>query len=110
MKSLRSAIQSIVVSACLAGALTASAEDAVMRTQANVMAELSLRAGNSYSDPFNDVKLDVIFTDPRGRELRVPAFWAGSNVWKARYASPITGTHAFRSECSKRQDKGLHGV
>ena len=69
-------------------------------TEANMMVELPLEAGRAHDDPFNEVSLDVVFTDPNGRELRVPAFWAGGNKWKARYASPVVGTHRFRSECS----------
>src|SRR3954453_1873603 len=68
------------------------------QTQANVMTELAFTAGKDYADPFNDVTLDVTFIDPTGRELRVPAFWAGGNVWKVRYASPVVGTHTFRTE------------
>jgi hypothetical protein len=82
----------------------------ILQTQANVMIELTFTASRAYADPFNEVTLDVIFQDPRGRELRVPAFWDGSNIWKARYASPEIGKHHFRSECSNPQDAGLNGV
>lgn len=27
-----------------------------------------------------------------------------------RYASPVTGTHSYRSLCSNKDDRGLHGV
>ena len=37
-------------------------------TQANMMVELSFTSSKTYADPFNDVMLDVIFTDPAGRE------------------------------------------
>jgi hypothetical protein len=30
----------------------------------------------------------------------VPAFWAGDATWRVRYASPPTGTHRYRTECS----------
>jgi Protein of unknown function (DUF4038)/Domain of unknown function (DUF5060) len=81
-----------------------------LTTEANVMVEVAFTASGSYSDPFNAVTLDVDFIDPKGRESRVPAFWAGSNVWKVRYASPVVGTHTFRSDCSEVSDKGLHGI
>jgi len=90
--------------------LTVGAKNANLKTEVNVMAELTLTASRVYADPFNEVTLDVVFHDPQGRELRVPAFWAGTNVWKARYASPVVGTHRFRSECSKKGDKGLHAL
>src|SRR5436309_1029722 len=78
------------------------------QTRANVMTELAFTAGRQYADPFNDVTLDVTFIDPTGRELRVPAFWAGGNVWKVRYASPVVGAHTYRTEFPVAADKGLH--
>jgi len=101
-----------VLAMCLWAGLTlvAPAKEAVLKTEANVMVELTFTASRNYADPFNEVTLDVIFLDPQGRELRVPAFWAGTNVWKVRYASPVLGVHRFRSACSEVRDKGLHGV
>ena len=87
-----------------------AAKEPALGTEANVMVEITLRAKRSYTDPFNDVTLDVTFIDPRGQELRVPAFWAGADVWKVRYSSPVVGTHTFRSECSEPRDRGLHGI
>src|SRR5690349_18791713 len=86
----------------------ATAREAVLHTEANVMVELTLHAARPHKDPFNEVSLDVIFLDPKGHIQRVPAFWAGGNVWKARYASPVTGVHRFRTECSEPNDSGLH--
>jgi hypothetical protein len=80
------------------------------RTEANRIVELSFHANGSYADPFNEVVLDLTVIDSRGRELRVPGFWAGGDLWKVRYASPVVGTHRFRCECSVKQDRGLHGV
>jgi hypothetical protein len=90
--------------------LVAGATDTTFRTEANVMIELTFKAAHSYADPFNQVTLDAIFLDPEGRELRVPAFWAGADVWKVRYASPVVGTHRFRTACSEPLDRGLHDV
>ena len=77
-------------------------------TPANTPVERAFTAQNGYADAFNEVVLDVIFTDPAGKEFRVPAFWAGGKVWKVRYASPLTGTHSFRTECKPANDAGLH--
>ncbi len=79
-------------------------------TPANTPVERSFTAQNGYADAFNEVVLDVIFTDPAGQEFRVPAFWAGGKVWKVRYASPLTGTHPYRTECQPATDAGLHGL
>jgi hypothetical protein len=99
-----------LVLAFVASMFCVSAEAMTLHTEANVMVEMILRAAKNYSDPFNEVTLDVVFVDPAGRELRVPAFWDGSNVWKARYSSPIVGRHTFRSECSNVHDAGLNGI
>jgi hypothetical protein len=80
------------------------------RTEANVPVELTFTARDAYVDPFNQVTLDVLFTDPAGTVRRVPAFWAGGKTWKVRYASPLAGGHAFRTECSATADAGLHGA
>ncbi|MGI8603176.1 MAG: DUF4038 domain-containing protein [Verrucomicrobiales bacterium] len=82
----------------------------VLQTETNVMVELTLTASRTYGDPANEVTLDVSFIDPTGRELRVPAFWDGKNIWKVRYASPVLGTHRFRSEFPDAADSGLHGA
>jgi hypothetical protein len=79
-------------------------------TQANVPVEISFTAEGSYDDPFRDVSLDVVLTQPDGTLLRVPAFWAGGNKWKVRYASPLTGVHRWRSESRPAGDTGLDGA
>lgn len=88
----------------------ANGNDVVLKTEANKMVEITLTATSTYADPFNEVTLDAVFMDPNGRELTVPAFWAGGKVWKVRYASSVLGTHRFRSACSERSDKGLEGI
>jgi hypothetical protein len=78
-------------------------------TPANVPIELTFTARGAYADPFNQVSLDALVTDPAGVVRRVPAFWAGGKTWKIRYASPLAGTHTFRTECSHSADAGLQG-
>ena len=78
--------------------------------EANRVAEVEFTAQREHDDPFSGLQLDVVFTDPASHELRVPAFWAGGNVWKVRYASPVLGTHRYRTECSEATDSGLHGA
>ncbi|MDB6168921.1 MAG: alpha-L-rhamnosidase family protein [Verrucomicrobia bacterium] len=82
----------------------------VRATPANAPVELTFTAEGLYVDPFNQVVLDAVFTDPAGGIFRVPAFWAGSNRWKVRYASSLTGSHAYRTECSIPADGGLHAL
>jgi hypothetical protein len=96
----------------LIGALIAlsavCANERAVSTNANVLAEIEFTASRTHDDPFNDITLDVLVTQPDGTHLRVPAFWAGGNAWKVRYASPIVGTHHFTTECSNTSDAGLH--
>src|SRR5438045_472383 len=77
--------------------------------EANVVIDLTFTATGSHQDPFNEILLDGIFTQPDGRTLRVPGFWAGANTWKVRYASSEVGGHSYRTECNVTNDPGLHG-
>lgn len=83
---------------------------AAIRTDANVPVEIAFTAKKTHADPFNDTVLDVVFTEPDGNKLRVPAFWDGGATWKVRYASPKIGTHHWVSDCNDKADHGLNGV
>jgi len=82
----------------------------MLEAAANQVAEFALNAARPHADPFNAVRVDVLFKAPSGGDLRVPAFWAGGNVWKVRYASRETGRHTYVTVCSDRSDAGLHGI
>ncbi len=94
---------------CLIHCASASAE-IVAAGYANGVVEVTFTAEQKYADPFNDVTLDLIVTDPHGGTKRLPAYWAGGNEWRGRYSSPIVGTHQVRTECNQPSDKGLQGV
>ncbi len=83
---------------------------AISATEANRMVEFRFESAKTYQDPFNELTLDVVFTDPAGTQRRVPAFWAGGQSWKVRYSSRLTGNHRFQTECSDSSNTGLHGV
>jgi hypothetical protein len=78
--------------------------------QANGMVEWSVTAKKDYPDPCNDIELNFVVTTPDGQTLRVPAFWAGGQIWRGRYSSATIGIHQFRTACSDPTDAGLHGV
>jgi hypothetical protein len=67
----------------------------------HMVTELEFSANARGGDPFLDTEIDALFTEPAGREVRVPAFWSGGNRWKVRYAPRIPGRHAFRVVVSK---------
>ena len=75
----------------------------------NCVTQWSYPSGKSYADPFNDVELDVEFTDPDGQTMQVPAFWAGDQSWVVRYASAKIGRHRCRTICSDTANTDLHG-
>src|SRR5947199_9212239 len=77
--------------------------------EANRVVEVTFTARQKHPDPFNTLELDVTFTAPDGKAVRVPAFWAGGDVWRVRYSSPQVGTHTYRTRCSDPGDRGLHG-
>ena len=71
--------------------------------------EWAFTSAKAYADPFNDVELDVVFTDPRGEEHRVPAFWAGENVWRVRYSPRAVGRYTYRTISTDPTNPDLHG-
>lgn len=81
-----------------------------VRTQASVPVEIIFTAQRSHADPFNDVTLDVIFSNAAGVERKVPAFWAGGDKWKVRFAATSSTAHPWQSQCNDTADAGLHGV
>jgi hypothetical protein len=50
------------------------------------------------------------FPVPRGTARKVPASFAGGNRWKVHHASPLLGSHAWRTICSDVTDAGLQDV
>jgi hypothetical protein len=98
------------ISALPSTAPAANPSPDAVRTQANVMVEITFTANQDYRDPFHEVTLDALFETPNGRTLKVPGFWAGGRIWKIRYASSEVGTYRWRSICSVPADRGLHGI
>src|SRR5271165_1243437 len=105
LRSCRSLIRSIGLVVLLSGpnALAVHPEPSVV--EANMVVELTFTAVNPSADPFNTIDLDVIFTAPSGKVVRVPAFWAGGKTWRARYASPEIGVHSYVTYCTARDER-----
>ena len=78
-----------------------------MTVAQNNVIELSFDTKNAYANPFGEVSLQAEFTTPDGAKLTAPAFWAGGNVWRIRYASSKTGTHKF---VAKSNDADMNGA
>ena len=71
-------------------------------------AEWSFTSGKKYKDAFNDLELDVILDAPGGAQYRVPAFWAGGQTWRVRFAAPDPGRYTFRTESTDTANHDLH--
>lgn len=80
------------------------------KVEANCVAEVALFSAKTYKNPFVEIELNAVVTQPDGNKLSVPMFWAGGNRWCLRYASPAVGVHTFRTECSDNTNAKLHGV
>jgi hypothetical protein len=100
----------LTLAASLLMPLTAIHAAAPAKVEANQVKEISLVSSKPYANPFMEVELDAVVTRPDGKQLRVPAFWAGGNDWKFRYASELTGTHSWKTECKDAKNTGLHGI
>ena len=74
----------------------------------NKAVEWGYTSGRRYADPFNQVELDVIFTDPHSHEWRVPAYWAGEDEWRVRFAPREAGEYAYRTVCTDEANPDLH--
>ncbi|MGQ9553709.1 MAG: apiosidase-like domain-containing protein [Anaerolineae bacterium] len=81
----------------------------MMHATQNCASEWAYSSGKVYRDPFNDVELDIVFTDPDGEQHKVPAFWAGEQTWRVRYAPLKTGRYHYCSVCSDNANAHLHG-
>ncbi len=78
--------------------------------EANCIAEITCVSEKIYKNPFIAVELDAIITGPDRAQVRVPAFWAGGNRWRFRYASSVPGVYTWTLDCSDTSNSGLHGV
>ena len=90
-------------------AASASAAAALGQTKIALATELNFTSTRAYADPFNDATIDVVFTGAGGAEQRVPAFWAGGQTWRVRYASSVAGSYRYRTDCSDTSNTSLHG-
>ena len=55
------------------------------------MVEISFTSEKTYADPFDEVDMQAIFLGPGAVKITRPAFWAGGNTWKVRFAPTLQG-------------------
>ena len=72
------------------------------------MVEWTMKSQKRYSDPFNEVEVDVIFS--RGDQTwRVPTFWRGGQRWTVRFAPPSPGEYTYYLESTDGANPDLNG-
>lgn len=101
-------VGTFVYALAAAGDYAAGNEAAAPQTAANRGIELTFHSSLDLENPWGEMELDAIVVDPHGRQRRVPAFWAGGRTWRIRYSSPLVGEHRYKTECTRRDDDGLH--
>lgn len=61
-----------------------------------------------YSNPVQDVQVDVAFISPSGKTHDAMAFWDGGKTWKVRFSPAELGQWTYRTRSSNAADGGLH--
>ncbi len=82
--------------------------DFTLTAETWLMNELTFQSEKAYSDPFNDVDVELhLYSD--GRLYKIPGFWDGGNTWKIRFACPTDGIWYFKTVCTDEENTVLHG-
>jgi hypothetical protein len=74
----------------------------------NQLSEWSYTSGKAYPDPFNDLTLEVLVVGTDGEHWRLPAYWAGEQEWRVRFAPPRPGLYSIETNCSDETNPDLH--
>jgi hypothetical protein len=102
----------VLVLASMAAGLEAQSQMApavVRMAEQHEPIEWGYTSQKTYSDPFNEVDVDVVFTNDAGRQWRVPTFWAGGNEWRVRFAAPAPGDYKYHAESTDKSNADLNG-
>ncbi len=70
--------------------------------------EVSFTGALSYENPYMEVDLWVDLEGPGERKYRIPAFWDGGQIWRARLAATAPGLWSW-STSGETRDPGLDG-
>ena len=74
--------------------------------------EITFTASKTYANPYKDIYADVKFTNG-ATGITMPMFWDGNNIWKARFAPPLTGDWTWEivnANAAALSDAGLTGA
>lgn len=71
--------------------------------------EIKLTSSKTYDNPIYAVKdFKITFTAPSGRTKTVRGFWDGGTDWKVRFLPDETGEWHWKTDCSDKNNQGLH--
>lgn len=72
--------------------------------------EATFTSSKSYENPLYNVRdFAVLFTAPSGKTTTLSGFWDGGTSWRVRFAPDEVGTWTYTTDCSDKQNAGLHG-
>ena len=71
--------------------------------------EHTLTSTCSYSSPYADVILQVLYTGPGGRTVKGYGFWDGGDTFCIRCVFLTPGTWRWETKCSDTANAGLYG-
>ena len=57
--------------------------------------EVSFENSKIYDNPFTEVSLDVVYTNPKGKNISFWGFYDGNSTWRIRYMPDMIGTWKF---------------
>ena len=64
--------------------------ETILEAETWICNEITFESEKAYSDPFNDVDVDL-YLYGNGKKYTIPGFWYGGNVWKIRFVCPEDG-------------------
>ncbi|HUV67064.1 MAG TPA: DUF4038 domain-containing protein [Sedimentisphaerales bacterium] len=88
---------------CLAFVKTGRADVAVWNRW-----EQTLASSSTYSNPYQQVVLSVIYTGPNGQKIKGYGFWDGGSTFKIRCMFSTPGIWTWATTCNPASDTGLH--
>jgi len=71
--------------------------------------EVSVETKKQYTNPFYDVEVNVVFKKGPQKWI-VPAFWAGENIWTARFTPQDIGGYTYQVETSDPLNAEFNGI
>ena len=82
--------------------------ETTLSAQTWVANEITLVSEKTYTDPFNDVDVNMILVG-NGVKYTIPAFWNGGSEWKIRFVCPTQGEWLYKTECTDSENTSLNG-